>query len=151
MQQIPSVQQEVGQFVEYDVFVPIIIGIVSIVLTSVWILFGYFKNENRVIYQKISLGEKNISNVKSRLSVVETQNQGDSDNIKDIWTRIESMERQRATDVIQFTEALGKLNNTLGKIEVTLENSNNVMEKIEKRLEDQDKEITRLKVVKEGK
>lgn len=150
MQQIQSVQQEVGQFVEYSVFVPITIGIVTIILMGVWLLFNYFKGENKGMHARISLVKDDISSAKSRLSVVEKQNEGDNDNIKDIWIRIEAMERQRATDVIQFTEALGKLNNTLGKIEVTLENSNGVMQKIERRLEDQDKEITRLKV-KEGR
>lgn len=150
MQQIQSVQQEVGQFVEYNVFVPITIGIVTIILMGAWLLFTYFRSENRTINEELSIIKDNISDNKAKLSVVQQQNQGDNDNIKDIWGRIEAMEKQRSTDVIQFTEALGKLNNTLGKIEITLENSNEVMKKIEVKLEDQSKEIIRLKI-KEGR
>jgi len=138
-------QQEVQQFVEYSVFVPVAIGMIGLILTAAWLLLVFFKGEVKGLHTRISSAKDEVSNIKARVSIIERQNEGDNDNIKDIWTRIEIMEKQRTTDVIQFTEALGKLNNTLGKIEITLENSNGVMQKIERRLEDQDKEISRLK------
>jgi hypothetical protein len=93
-----------------------------------------------------------VGKIKYRLTITEEQNKGDINNIDDLWdavkenrNKMEDIDRQRGQDVLLFTEAIGNLNVTLGKMEVTLENNNKVIEKIDKRMEGQDKEIGELK------
>lgn len=122
------------QFVEYGIYITVNIAIFTLIATS------------------FAIAIAKISSLINRVAAVEQQNQGDLTNIDDLWdaikenrNKMDTLEQQRGKDVLLFTEAIGKLNVTLGKIEVTLENSNNVMEKIEKRIEGQDKQIDELK------
>ena len=123
-----------AQYVEYGVFVTVCIALFTLLVAGFAVTIS------------------KISNLINRTATIEQQNQGDLINIDDLWdavkenrNKMDALELQRGKDVLLFTEAIGKLNVTLGKIEVTLENSNNVMEKIEKRIEGQDKQIDELK------
>lgn len=65
-----------------------------------------------------------VSSVSERVAVTEKQNEGDENNFKVLFSKIDYLERERVNDKILYNEAINKLNLTLGKIEGALENNN---------------------------
>lgn len=123
-------QVQIVQYVQFAEFVTVIIAVVTLNVAG-WAII-------------IRL----IGKISERLSSAEQHNTNDTESIDGLWDAIkenkekmEAYERERRQDILLFTEAIGELNVTLGKMETTMENTNNVMEKMEKRMERQDEQI----------
>lgn len=127
------------QYVDIDLFISISVAMLGLILT------GFL-----TVFKMIAGMKSDLSKSNEVIAVAARNNVSDETSIKEIKNEMMLMKEQRAKDVLQFTEVISKLNVTLGKIEVTLENSNSLMEKFERRLEDQGKEIVELKINNNG-
>ena len=116
-------QVQQSSYVQYAEFVTVCVGLFTLTVVGFW----------TVIYL--------IGKVKDRLIVTEEQNKTDVRGIDDLWdavkenrVKMESIEKQRGEDIRLFTDSIGKLNITLGKIEVTMENNNKVIDELKQKI-----------------
>lgn len=116
MGQISTAGIEAVQFIELGQFITVTIGLVTLILGVAAIVFS------------------KIGSVSERVAVTEKQNEGDENNFKVLFSKVEYLEKERHNDKILYNEAINKLNITLGKIESTLENNNTIVRELKAEL-----------------
>ena len=109
-------QSNVVQYVEWPEFIVVILAVVSLIIAITSIAFN------------------KISSVSERIAVTEKQNEGDEQNFKVLFSKIDYLEKERVNDKIIYNEAINKLNITLSKIEIALENNNSVVKELKDQL-----------------
>lgn len=104
------------QVVTWEQFITVMIGIVALIATITSIVYG------------------KISSISERLAVAEKQNEADDNNFKVLYEKVDSLSKDRVNDKIIYNEAINKLNMTLSKIEVALENNNIIVRELKEQL-----------------
>jgi hypothetical protein len=138
------------QYVEMNVFVTVVLALFGLIIGTFIILASKISNlrDNiSVTVKDVAISMKDVDN---RLIVAEQKNLGDDRGITILFSKVDSLEKERVRDVIQFTEMLSKLNNTLGKMEVTMENNNVIMTDLKNNMLIQNEEINKLKYKDKG-
>lgn len=107
---------EAVSYVEWPEFISVVLGVVALTLGISAILFG-----------KITAVNDKVQNVSEKAAVAEKQNETDKESLKIIFSKIETMEKDRMQDKLMYIETINKLNLTLKEIEVTLENNNKIV------------------------
>lgn len=110
---------EAVKYVEYPEFITVVIGVVSLLLGI-----------TAVIYGAIGRVRDKVNDTSERVAVTEKQNDGDDNNFKILFQKIDYLEKERTNDKIIYNDAINKLNMTLGKIETTLENNNTLVREL---------------------
>lgn len=100
------------QHIAIQEFVVVVIGIITLIVAITAMAFN------------------KISAVSERVAITEKQNEGDDNNFKVLYSKIDHLEKERVNDKIIYNEAINKLNMTLSKIETALENNNEIVREL---------------------